>query len=41
VYGSMFYTITAFHGAHVLAGLMMNALMQIRAWLGTLIPITT
>jgi heme/copper-type cytochrome/quinol oxidase subunit 3 len=33
-YGSLFYTITGFHGAHVVAGLMMSAWTQIRAWTG-------
>jgi heme/copper-type cytochrome/quinol oxidase subunit 3 len=33
-YGSLFYTITGLHGAHVLAGLLMNAVVQVRAWLG-------
>jgi heme/copper-type cytochrome/quinol oxidase subunit 3 len=33
-YGSLFFTITGFHGLHVLAGLLMNALVQLRAWLG-------
>ena len=33
-YGSAFFTITAFHGGHVLAGLVMMALMQVRTWLG-------
>ncbi|HLH24424.1 MAG TPA: cytochrome c oxidase subunit 3 [Chloroflexota bacterium] len=34
VYGSLFFTITGFHGAHVLAGLIMSAVVQLRAWLG-------
>lgn len=33
-YGSLFYTITGFHGAHVVAGLMMSAWTQVRAWTG-------
>jgi heme/copper-type cytochrome/quinol oxidase subunit 3 len=33
-YGSLFFTITGFHGAHVAAGLLMNAVVQVRAWLG-------
>jgi heme/copper-type cytochrome/quinol oxidase subunit 3 len=33
-YGSLFYTITGFHGAHVIVGLMMSAWTQIRAWTG-------
>ncbi len=33
-YGSLFFTITGFHGAHVLAGLLMNAVIQVRAWSG-------
>jgi heme/copper-type cytochrome/quinol oxidase subunit 3 len=33
-YGSLFYTITGFHGAHVFAGLLMNGVVQARAWLG-------
>ena len=33
-YGSLFFTITGFHGAHVLAGLLMNVVIQIWAWLG-------
>jgi heme/copper-type cytochrome/quinol oxidase subunit 3 len=31
VYGSLFFTITGFHGAHVLVGLFMNAWTQVRA----------
>lgn len=33
-YGSLFFTITGFHGAHVFAGLLMNVVIQIWAWLG-------
>jgi heme/copper-type cytochrome/quinol oxidase subunit 3 len=33
-YHSLFYTITSFHGAHVAIGVLMNAFVQIRAWLG-------
>jgi heme/copper-type cytochrome/quinol oxidase subunit 3 len=33
-YGSLFFTITGFHGAHVFAGLLMNIVIQIWAWLG-------
>lgn len=34
VYGSLFYTITAFHGLHVFAALVINAVIQVRAWMG-------
>lgn len=34
-YSSLFFTITGFHGAHVFAGLLMNVVIQIWAWLGT------
>jgi heme/copper-type cytochrome/quinol oxidase subunit 3 len=34
VYGSLFFTITGLHGSHVLAGLIMNAVVQVRTWLG-------
>lgn len=33
-YGSLFFTITGFHGAHVFAGLLMNVVIQVRAWCG-------
>ena len=33
-YGSLFFTITGFHGAHVFVGLLFNAVVQLRAWLG-------
>lgn len=33
-YGSLFFTITGFHGAHVFIGLLMNLVIQVRAWLG-------
>jgi heme/copper-type cytochrome/quinol oxidase subunit 3 len=33
-YGSLFFTITGFHGAHVAVGLLMLAVVSVRAWLG-------
>jgi len=33
-YGSLFFTITGFHGAHVAAGLIMIAVVSVRAFLG-------
>lgn len=33
-YSSLFLTITGFHSAHVFVGLLMNAVVQARAWLG-------
>lgn len=33
-YGSLFFTITGFHGLHVLVGLLMNLWTQARAWRG-------
>ncbi len=33
-YGSAYFTITGFHGAHVIAGLLMNVAVQIWAWRG-------
>ncbi|HKO16138.1 MAG TPA: cytochrome c oxidase subunit 3 [Gemmatimonadaceae bacterium] len=33
-YGSLFFTITGLHGAHVLIGLLLNVVVQVRAWLG-------
>jgi cytochrome c oxidase subunit 3 len=34
VYGSLVYTITGFHGAHVAVGLLMNLWLQLYAWRG-------
>ncbi len=34
VYGSLFFTITGFHGFHVLAGLLMLAWLQLFGWRG-------
>jgi heme/copper-type cytochrome/quinol oxidase subunit 3 len=33
-YGSLFFTVTGFHGAHVAAGLLMNLVVQVWAWRG-------
>lgn len=33
-YGSLFFTITGFHGAHVLIGLLISLWTQFRAWTG-------
>jgi len=33
-YGSLFYTIIGLHGAHVVGGLLMIAMLQIKAWMG-------
>jgi heme/copper-type cytochrome/quinol oxidase subunit 3 len=33
-YGSLFFTITSFHGLHVLGGLLLNAATQVLAWQG-------
>jgi heme/copper-type cytochrome/quinol oxidase subunit 3 len=38
VYGSMFFTITGFHGAHVLGGLAFSLWAQVRAWKGAFGP---
>jgi cytochrome c oxidase subunit 3 len=35
-YGSLFFTITGFHGLHVFVGLFMNAVIQLRSWRGHL-----
>jgi heme/copper-type cytochrome/quinol oxidase subunit 3 len=34
VYGSLFFTITGFHGLHVFVGLMFSLWTQVRAWRG-------
>jgi heme/copper-type cytochrome/quinol oxidase subunit 3 len=34
VYGSLFFTLTGFHGLHVAGGLMINLWTQMRAWQG-------
>ena len=33
-YGSLFYTITGIHGLHVISALIMNLVLQVRAWRG-------
>jgi heme/copper-type cytochrome/quinol oxidase subunit 3 len=33
-YGSLYFTVTGFHGAHVAAGLLMNLVVQFWAWKG-------
>ena len=33
-YGGLFFTITGFHGAHVLIGLLLNVVVQVYAWRG-------
>jgi heme/copper-type cytochrome/quinol oxidase subunit 3 len=33
-YASLFIVIIGFHGAHLFVGLLMNAMAQVRAWLG-------
>jgi heme/copper-type cytochrome/quinol oxidase subunit 3 len=33
-YGSLYFIVTGFHGAHVVAGLLMNAVVQVWAWRG-------
>jgi heme/copper-type cytochrome/quinol oxidase subunit 3 len=34
IYGSLFFTITGFHGIHVLVGLLLNLWLQFYAWKG-------
>ncbi len=34
VYGSLFYGITGLHGAHVVVGLLMIAMLMVKAWMG-------
>ena len=38
VFGTMFFTITGFHGSHVLVGLLLSAWIQVRAWHGAYVP---
>jgi cytochrome c oxidase subunit III len=33
-YGSLFFAVTGLHAVHVLVGLLMNAVVQLRTWLG-------
>lgn len=33
-YGSLFFTLTGFHGLHVIVGLLFSAWVQVRAWRG-------
>lgn len=33
-YASLFFVITGFHGAHVIAGLLMNGYIQLQSWTG-------
>jgi heme/copper-type cytochrome/quinol oxidase subunit 3 len=35
-YGSLFYAITGLHGAHVVVGLLISLVVQLKAWLGRL-----
>jgi heme/copper-type cytochrome/quinol oxidase subunit 3 len=34
-FAALFYTITGFHGVHVIIGLLMNLVVQIWAWMGS------
>ena len=37
-YGSAFYTLVGLHATHVAIGIAMNAVVQLKAWLGKLTP---
>jgi heme/copper-type cytochrome/quinol oxidase subunit 3 len=37
-YGSLFYGITGLHGLHVVVGLLMSLVVQIKAWMGRITP---
>jgi heme/copper-type cytochrome/quinol oxidase subunit 3 len=37
-YGSAFYTLVGLHTAHVVVGVAMNAVVQLKSWLGRLTP---
>jgi heme/copper-type cytochrome/quinol oxidase subunit 3 len=37
-YGSLFFTITGAHSAHLVAGLLLVAWIQVRAWMGAYTP---
>ncbi|HEX6534534.1 MAG TPA: cytochrome c oxidase subunit 3 [Gemmatimonadaceae bacterium] len=35
VFGALFFTITGFHGLHVIVGLLLNLAVQVWAWMGS------